>query len=96
MKDIGLDLLATKIMGWKRRNAAWRPHEDIAHAFEVVEKLHQKNIWLRSLDYNPYMKKWTVCFYCVDRLPRLSVEAADTPAEAICLAALAAVEKEGE
>ena len=68
------------------------PSTNIAQAFEVAEKMHQQNIWLRNLDFNPYTKKWTACFYHVDKVPHMAVEASNVPAAAICLAALKAIE----
>ena len=78
----------------------WRPTENIAQAFEVVEKMHQKGFYLklRGPFINPDDWEW-YCYFelhtTTDTHP-LWVGRAETPTMAICLAALKATDGDGE
>jgi len=66
----------------------WQPTTDISQAFEVVEKMREKDYTL-SLYENPFFqnKKWVVNFISTKDINRSGEAFATTPAMAICLAA---------
>lgn len=65
---------------------------DIAAAFQVVEKMKHAE---PSIEWNAYYKSWKVVMWNVDCTERLVVWADDLP-QAICSAALSAVERKDE
>jgi hypothetical protein len=96
-------LIAEKVMGWGKDylNVDWSPSTDIKAALSLVDlcfhefEIHnfkagrKKKLWMKLLkEVRPY---WTVYFRSVKKHSRSDTEYGDTPAEAICLAALRAV-----
>ena len=96
--------IAEKIMGWidpdpvesnmwcdkshfpTSLKSMWHPSTDIKQAFEVVEKMREKGSIFTLCDQDPGEKpEWDAQFFSV-------IATDDTPAMAICLAALKAVE----
>jgi len=76
----------------------WHPSTDIKQAFEVVEKMRKRG-WLlnglSALEEEENHKGWEACFEYYNKQTReatIEFEEANTPAMAICLAALKAVE----
>ncbi len=73
---------------------AWRPSTNIAHAFEVVGKMagNKKGYYFRLEWFSGNLvREWTAEFNSVSR-ELYNLASADTPAMAICLAALKAKE----
>ncbi len=69
---------------------AWRPSTNIAHAFEVVEKMKESGWYLNGLHaLEGHDVDWEAVF---ERNGDIEFADADTPAMAICLAALACME----
>uniref|UniRef100_A0A6H2A3L6 Phage ABA sandwich domain-containing protein n=1 Tax=viral metagenome TaxID=1070528 RepID=A0A6H2A3L6_9ZZZZ len=93
--------MAERVMGWTLAVSigiwegslvesidSFTPTTDISQAFEVVEKMREKDYTL-SLYENPFFqnKKWVVNFISTKDINRSGEAFATTPAMAICLAA---------
>lgn len=97
--------LAEKVMGWKVCDCPWHPKfdpiYDIADAFRVVEKMREKipyqtktQTFSFQLCQTGIPGKWFCSFVTNsgDWSTQSSIDEADSPARAICLAAIAALE----
>ncbi len=96
-------MIGEKVMGFTYVSGHWRPSNDIAQAWEVVEKLRSKGV---TMIVFPYRTGWVCSFIDGDiDCDRVSHDfhyidcetadtaTADTPPLAICRAALKAVGK---
>ena len=68
----------------------WNPSTNIAHAFEVVEKMKEKEFCFTLSDYLD-SRFWDANFIIFKDSTKEFIGTANTPAMAICLAALEAV-----
>ena len=98
--------IAEKVMGWGKwtcdtilnGGVAWNPSTDIKQAFEVVEKMRKRGLRFQLWDN---IDSWAAQFINIIQKPKGSYsydtqyfqEDSDTPAMAICLAALKAVKE---
>lgn len=88
-------LVARKLFGVLNPDSRWRLSEDISAAWEVAEQL-QKQGYAVCIELLPY-EETSVGVYEADPANQIAYAKAQTPAEAICKAALLALEGgEGE
>jgi hypothetical protein len=71
----------------------WSPSASIAAAMEVAEKMWQQGFRFSLKLYgDDDLKEWSAIFYNADTGQNQFLRLADTPAEAMCKSALAAVD----
>lgn len=85
-----IDAVAREVMGWNAWREEWTPVRDLQHAWEVVEKLREDRIRLELTDEGVRADRdwWRATFF---RHGKVAQAQGETPAEAICRAALITV-----
>ena len=84
------DAVAREVMGWNAWRETWAPARNLQDAWEVVAKLREDRIRIELTDEGVRADEdwWRATFF---RHGKLGQAKAQTPAEAICQAALITV-----